>query len=393
VLASRSVDAPAVIVPDTLAALGDLGRHARDRISASAVVAGITGSTGKTSTKDLAAGALAAGRTTVASPASFNNEIGAPLTLLGAPDDVEAIVVEMGARGIGHIAYLTQIARPTAGIITNIGVAHAELFGTIEETAKAKGELLEALPPSGVAIVNADDPATPGLVERTAAAVVRAGHDRGADVRVVRVELDDELRPLVHFATPWGEGHARLNLRGAHQATNAAMALALAGSAGVALDAALEGLAAATGSHWRLELARTPAGALVLNDSYNANPASVHAALDALAGCDVKGRRIAVLGVMAELGARTDLEHRRVGEYAAALAVDEIVAVGDAAAIAEAAREAGAHAVAVAGAADALELLSALVQPDDAVLVKASRAAGFERVAQALIDGTTELAP
>jgi len=161
VLAQQPMGAtPHVVVPDTLAALGLLGTHARDRVRADAVIVGITGSTGKTSTKDLTEAAFAAEKRTIASAASFNNEIGVPLTLLRADDHTEAIVVEMGARGAGHIAYLCGMARPTAAAITNIGVAHAELFGTIEETAKAKGELLEALPSSGIAVLNADDPMT-----------------------------------------------------------------------------------------------------------------------------------------------------------------------------------------------------------------------------------------
>jgi len=381
-----------VVVPDTLAALGLLGMHARDRLRNDTVVVGITGSTGKTSTKDLTEAAFAAQRRTIASTASFNNEMGVPLTLLRAGNDTDVVICEMGARGRGHIAYLCSIARPTAAAITNIGVAHAELFGTIEETAKAKGELVESLPSDGVAVLNADDPMTPGLAARSNGRVLRAGTAPDADVRILSVSLNRELQPAIRFATPWGEGETQLQMRGAHQAANAAMALALAVANGVALDAALDGMARAKGSAWRMEIARSPRGVVVLNDAYNANPTSVMAALDALAALPDASRRIAVLGTMAELGVRADSEHRKVGEHAARLNLDQIVVVGeDAQPIAEAATAAGATVLVTADAADALTALAPTLRSGDAVLVKASRVVGLERLARALVDDTTVL--
>src|SRR5438309_1605260 len=297
-LVSRGVEVVGqlVVVDDTAAALTALGGAARRRLAGVPVV-GITGSTGKTSTKDLTAAALGAAGPVGASPVSFNNEIGVPLTLLSAPAGAVAVVAEMGARGVGHIATLAAVARPTVGVITNIGMAHAEFFGSREEVARAKGELLEVLPSDGHAVLSADDDMTPGPRRRTAAAVLTGGTAAGADVRVSGVRVDDDLRPAFRLDTPWGAVDVPpLPVRGAHQAGNAALAVAVAGIAGVGLEAAVAGLAGAVGSPWRMELRRTRAGLVVLNDAYNANPTSMAAALDALASlAGAGGRRFAVL--------------------------------------------------------------------------------------------------
>src|SRR5687767_8529593 len=257
-LVSRAVEGIGlVLVADTAAALTTLGRAARERLGDTPVV-GITGSTGKTSTKDLTAAALAPAGPVGASPVSFNNEIGVPLTLLSAPPGAVAVVAEMGARGVGHIATLCAVARPTIGVITNIGMAHAEFFGSRDEVARAKGELLEALPADGHAVLCADDDMTPGLRERTAAAVLTAGASAGADLRVSGVRLDDELRPSFHLDTPWGATEVPpLPVRGAHQAGNAAFAVAVAGVVGVPLESAVAGLAGAVGSPLRMDLRRS----------------------------------------------------------------------------------------------------------------------------------------
>jgi len=384
-IVSRPVEgAGLVLVDDTAAALGALGRAARERLAGVPVI-GITGSTGKTSTKDLTAAALAPAGPVGASPVSFNNEIGVPLTLLAAPDGAAAVVVEMGARGIGHIATLCAVARPTVGVITNIGMAHAEFFGSREEVAQGKGELLEALPADGHAVLCADDDMTPGLRARTAATVLTAGTSASADVRVSDVRLDDDLRPAFHLDTPWGSADvAPLPVRGAHQAGNAAYAVAVAGAIGVGLDAAVAGLAGAVGSPLRMDLRRSPAGFVVLNDSYNANPTSMAAAVDALAA--LPGRRFAVLGPMAELGRHSPAEHRRLGRLVAAANVELLVAV-NAPDLAEGARAAGTKAVDVATAEEAVTALSPQLQSGDAVLIKASRVVGLERVAEALLEG------
>jgi UDP-N-acetylmuramoyl-tripeptide--D-alanyl-D-alanine ligase len=388
-LVSRPVEGVAlVLVHDTAAALTALGKAARDRL-AGVPVAGITGSTGKTSTKDLTAAALAPAGPVGASPVSFNNEIGVPLTLLSAPEGAAAVVAEMGARGVGHIATLAEVARPTIGVITNIGMAHAEFFGSREEVARAKGELLEALPADGHAVLSADDDMTPGLRRRTEAAVLTAGTAAGADVRISAVQLDDDLRPSFRLDTPWGSADVPpLPVRGAHQAGNAAFAIAVAGAAGVSVEAAVAGLAAAVGSPLRMDLRRSPAGVLVLNDAYNANPTSMAAAIDALAllGGREGGRRFAVLGPMAELGPHATAEHHRLGKLVAAAGVELLVAV-NAPELAEGARAAGADTVHVTNPQAAVAALTPHLRSGDAVLVKASRVAGLERVATALLEG------
>jgi UDP-N-acetylmuramoyl-tripeptide--D-alanyl-D-alanine ligase len=384
-LVSRVVDGIGlVLVDDTAAALTALGREARDRL-ADVPVVGITGSTGKTSTKDLTAAALAPAGPVGASPVSFNNEIGVPLTLLSAPPGAVAVVAEMGARGIGHIAALAGVARPTIGVITNIGMAHAEFFGSREEVAQGKGELLEALPDSGHAVLSADDDMTPGLRARTDAAVLTAGTSAGADVRVSGVRLDDDLRAAFHLDTPGGSADvAPLPVRGAHQAGNAAFAVAVAGIVGVSVADAVAGLAGAVGSPLRMDLRRSPAGLLVLNDSYNANPTSMAAAVDALATLGT-GRRFAVLGPMAELGPHSASEHQRLGKLIAAAGAEMLVAI-DAPELAEAARGAGGAAVEVTSPETAVSALTPRLRAGDAVLVKASRVVGLERVAEALLD-------
>jgi UDP-N-acetylmuramoyl-tripeptide--D-alanyl-D-alanine ligase len=269
-------------------------------------------------------------------------------------------------------------------VITNIGMAHAEFFGSREEVAQGKGELLEALPADGHAVLCADDDMTPGLRARTAAGVLTAGTSASADVRVSDVRLDDDLRPAFHLDTPWGSADvAPLPVRGAHQAGNAAYAVAVAGAIGVSLDAAVAGLAAAVGSPLRMDLRRSPAGFVVLNDSYNANPTSMAAAVDALAA--LPGRRFAVLGPMAELGRHSAAEHRRLGQLVAAANVELLVAV-NAPDLAEGARAAGTKAVDVATAQEAVAALSPHLQSGDAVLIKASRVVGLERVAEALVE-------
>ncbi len=375
-----------VRVADTGVALSALGAHAR-RLLGDLPVVGITGSTGKTSTKDLTAAALGSRLAVAASPASWNNEIGVPLTLL-ATDKTEVVVLEMGSRGVGHIAALCAVAHPTVGVITNIGVAHVEFFGSRAEVARAKGELIEALPAGGTAILCADDDTTPELAARTSARVLTFGYGAEADVVVSGVRLDDELRPSFDLLTPWGVGEfGPLPVRGAHQAMNAAVAVAVAGVLGLTVAEAAEGLAATVGSAWRMELTHTPAGLVVLNDAYNANPASMRAALYALAALPSR-RRFAVLGHMAELGEESEELHRLIGRQAAAGLPEALVVVGpEAAGIVQGAAAAGLERIiAVDTAEAALEVLAGRLQAGDAVLVKASRVVGLEALATALCE-------
>jgi UDP-N-acetylmuramoyl-tripeptide--D-alanyl-D-alanine ligase len=364
--------APRVIVADTRQGLLDLGRAARDRLAATVV--GITGSIGKTSTKDLTAAALAAGMPTTASERSFNNELGVPLTLANAAEDSAAAVIEMGARGRGHISRLCRVARPDVGVVTAVVAAHTEAFGDLDAVAAAKGELVEALPARGTAILNGDDPRVRAMSAKTSAQtlIYSVGGSADADVLAEQVQLDDELHPRFVLRSPWGKRTIRLRVHGAHQVGNALAALAVAGTAGVSMDAAAEALAGASISPWRMELHHTPAGAVILNDAYNANPASVKAALEALTAVPAR-RRVAVLGPMAELGAGSQAEHRAVSALAGRLGVD-VLAVGT-----------DCYGTRSVGGIDEAVAAVGRLGPGDAVLVKASRVAGLERLAARLI--------
>jgi UDP-N-acetylmuramoyl-tripeptide--D-alanyl-D-alanine ligase len=377
VVASRpvgDVGVPVVLVPDTAAALLAIGRLARSRLPDRVV--GITGSVGKTSTKDMLAGLLAARWVTAASARSFNNEIGVPLTLVGAPSDTGAAVVEMGARGPGHIALLCQIARPTAAIVTAVADAHLEMFGSIDEVARAKGELVEALPADGVAVLNGDDPRVAAMAGRTSASVLTYGVGEGstADVVATDVELDDLLRPRLVLRSPWGVIPVQLRVHGAHQAANAVAAAACALALGVDLDDVVEALGAAAISGMRMQVDRAPSGLVVVNDAYNANPTSTRAALDALAALPVTGRKVAVLGLMAELGPDGDELHRDVAAAAAARGIEVVSVAAPAYGVATAVDDPAAAVARLLG-----------LAAGDAVLVKGSRVAGLEAVADALL--------
>ncbi len=366
--------ATAIEVDDTRAALLDLGRAARRRLSGAVV--GVTGSVGKTSTKDLLAAAIGLARRVSANPHSFNNELGVPITLANAPDDTEVAVIEMGARGPGHIALLCEVARPTVGVVTAVAAAHTEVFGSIEGVAAAKGELIEALPADGLAVLNADDPRVAAMAALAGAPVLTysATGRSGADTVADEVTVGADLRPSFTLRSPWGAARVDLGVRGAHQVANALAAAVVALAVGCDLESVVAGLGAASLSPWRMDLRRAPGGALVLNDAYNANPASMAAALRALAELPAH-RRLAVLGEMAELGDTAADAHRGVVELAASLGVD-VVAVGT-----------DAYGRTGVGADEVVALLGRL-GAGDAVLVKASRTVGLERVAAALLTGS-----
>jgi UDP-N-acetylmuramoyl-tripeptide--D-alanyl-D-alanine ligase len=355
--------APCIAVDDTVAALQRLATLARGAIPGAVV--GITGSVGKTSTKDFARAALGARWRTHANVGSFNNELGLPVTILGAPDGTEALVVEMGMRGFGQITELCEIAHPTIGVVTRVAAAHTELVGSIDGVERAKGELVEALPASGVAILNADDERVLRMSARTRARVLTYGAQ--GEVRIETVELDDLARPTVQVATPWGRATIRLSVSGEHQGHNAVGALAIALAADVALDAAAHALESVTISKWRMEVTRSAAGAVVINDAYNANPASMLAALDALAALRVPGRSVAFIGAMAELGDEHAAGHRNIAVHVRRLGI-ALVAVGT-----------DDYGVPGIGLDDARAMLSSL-GVGDAALIKASRAVGLERL-------------
>ncbi len=353
----------AIEVADTARALMALAAWARRR--SSATVVGITGSVGKTTTKDLVAATCGAGRRTTANVASFNNEQGLPITILNAPDDTEVLVLEMGMRGFGEISRLCEVARPEIGVVTAVGESHTERVGGIDGVARAKRELVEALPRAGTAVLNADDHRVLAMAERTGATVLTYG--RLADVRIGHVELDALARPRFDLATPWGSARVELGVSGLHMAWNAAAAVAVAGSVGVGLDAAVDALSAAGVSGMRMQVVHLPSGAIVVNDAYNANPTSMLAALDAVAAMDAR-RRVAVLGIMAELHDPT-AGYAQVAAHASALDI-EIVAIDTS--------QYGVEPV--ADAASALGPLGA----GDVVLVKASRTGGLERIVHEL---------
>jgi UDP-N-acetylmuramoyl-tripeptide--D-alanyl-D-alanine ligase len=390
VIASRDVgDTPAVMVSDTLTALAALATGVHERLTGTLTV-GITGSSGKTSTKDMVAGLAARLGPTVAPPESFNNEIGHPHTVLRATADTRYLVLEKSARNIGHIAYLCGIARPRIGVVLNVGSAHAGKFGSKEAIAKAKGELVEALPPAdegGVAVLNADDPLVIAMRPRTAARVVTFGQAESADVRAVDVTLDEAARASFTLVTASGQAPVRLGVHGAHQVGNALAAAAVALELGMAVPdvaAALGELRAA--SRWRMDVTTRADGVTVINDAYNANPESMRAALRALATIGAGRRRWAALGHMAELGDTSEAEHEALGRFAAETGIERVLAVGaDTAGI----TRGDPRAEPVPDADAALDLLRRELAPGDVVLVKASRAVKLERLALALLEEGT----
>ncbi len=380
-------DSPLVVVGDTAAALTELGREARRRLGATVV--GVTGSVGKTSTKDLTGAVLSRAFATHVSPESFNNEAGVPLTLLGAPEDAEVVVAEMGARFAGNIADLAEVARPSVGIVTQVSLAHSEHLGPLPSIVAAKGELLEALPPSGLAVLNADDGYGPGMAARSPAPVLLVGRAASGDgaVRVTVLAVGRDLRPLVRVESPWGALEAVVGLRGVHQAQNAGLAAAVGLHLGVDPDDVAAGLGEAQGADHRMQVEGSSSGVIVVNDAYNANPASMRAAIAALRALPVDGRRVAVLGEMRELGSAAAAEHAGIGRLLGETGIDVLVAVGGGP-VEEMAGEAGSAGVAVLAVADAAGAAAAVLEavgPGDAVLVKASRAVGLEAVASALL--------
>ncbi len=330
---------------------------------------GITGSVGKTSTKDLACAALAAGVRTAASERSFNNEQGLPVTILNAPDDTQALVLEMGMRGFGQIERLCAVGQPDIGVVTRVAEAHTELVGGIEGVARAKGELIAALANTGTAVLNADDHRVLAMSRLAACPVVTFGRSAGADVQIDQLVLDDLARARFVLRTPWGNEPVALAVSGEHMAVNAAAALAVAVLCGVDLAAASGALAHANLSPWRMEITRHSRGAVVINDAYNANPASMRAAIETLLSLRISGRRVAVLGAMAELADPVQ-DHLQIASLLIEHGI-QLIAVGT-------------DLYGVPARNDALEVLRSLAG-DDAVLIKGSRVAGLERLAALFI--------
>jgi UDP-N-acetylmuramoyl-tripeptide--D-alanyl-D-alanine ligase len=360
----------ATLVPDDeYGAMAAIGKLLRERSSARFV--GVTGSTGKTSTKDILAALCAPVAPTVATEASYNAELGVPLTLGRLEPETEICIVEMGMRGVGQIAALCAIARPQVAVITAIGPVHLELVGSVEGVARAKAELVAALPGGGIAVVPESADLEPHLAEL----------ERGADVEIRRVGPVDVLLDGDGSRIAFGGERIRFPLGSRHQAQNALMALTAYEALGLPLDRLEESAASVSLSPWRGEELELPGGGFVVNDAYNANPTSMEAALRHLAERGAGRRLVAVLGGMAELGEHAALHHREIAELARELDV-AVLAVG------ELALGYGADAWAPDAAA-ALEAARALVRPGDAVLVKASRAVALEGIAPALANEPT----
>ncbi len=361
---------PRIEVDSTGDALAALAIKRRDELAIPVIA--VTGSTGKTSTKDLLAAGLDGAW---ASPRSFNNEIGVPLTVLATPPDAKFLVVEVGSRGRGHIRWLAPMVRPDVAVITNLGVVHLETFGSTKGLADAKFELVEALESEGVAVLPVDEES-----------LRRDGHhstitfgDADADVAVSDLTTDDLGRPTFTIDVDGSVHTVSLALSGIHQAINAAAAVGVAAALDFDIGEFIGRLDIASGSEWRMDVHE--GRFTVVNDAYNANPQSVASALETVAG--MNGRHIAVLGVMAELGHVCGDEHRRMGELVGSLGFAELVVVGS---------DHG-YAIGYPGVArkatdieDAADTLAHIIEPGDVVLVKASRAASLERLALHLIE-------
>jgi UDP-N-acetylmuramoyl-tripeptide--D-alanyl-D-alanine ligase len=393
VLATRPCGAPALLVPDVPAALAALAA-AVVRALPDLTIAGITGSAGKTTTKDLTAQLVETLGPTVAPRGSYNNEIGHPLTVLGVTGETRYLISELSARGPGHIAALCKVAPPRLGAVLCVGHAHAGEFGGIEQVALAKSELPAALPADGVAVLNADDPRVAAMAARTAARVVTFGTGSGTggrpDVRADGVTTDELGRASFTLVTQAGAAPVTLRLHGAHHVSNALAAAALAAELGMAPGAIAAGLSAAVArSRWRMEVTERDDGVMIVNDAYNANPESVRAALAALADMTAGGRRgFAVLGQMTELGEESQGFHEEVGRLAAQAGVAALIVVGEAAGPILGGTKAvpswSGELLHVADAPAAARALEQRLSADDVVLVKASHSVGLQAVALAL---------
>ena len=380
------VDGPAVSVRSTGEALLMLARDERARMDARVVA--VTGANGKTSTKDMTVAVLATTFRTSGSRKSFNNEVGLPVTILEAPPDTEVVVAEMGARHVGDVATLCAIARPNVAVVTNVGVAHLEVFGSWERIVEASAEPIEALAADGVAILNADDAVVAAYASRFSGRVVTFGRAAGADIRAQDVTLGPDGCASFTIATAVDQELVTLAVPGEHMVSNALAASAVGVALGVPLAACADALAHAAVSPWRMETFTTIDGIRVVNDAYNANPESMAAALRAARWMAGEGHLIAVLGPMAELGAIASREHERIGELAARMRVDRLIAVGKSArSIADAGLREGVEPDNVAcydDPEDALEDVRRSAHTGDLVLFKGSRVAGLERLAEAL---------
>lgn len=421
VLAARPVGVPAIVVPpapaadaqsgvlehDTdgagaavLAALAKLaGVVAAELAAGGLTIVGVTGSSGKTSTKDLIAAVLRPLGEVVAPPGSFNNELGLPWTVLRATRDTEYLVLEMSARHPGNIAALAAIARPSIAVVLNVGTAHLGEFGSREAIAATKSELVQAVTPAGVAVLNVDDPAVAAMATQTAARVVRVGRSEQVDIGALDVDLDELARPHFTMRTSAGDVDVQLAVHGEHQVSNALCAAAVAVECGASLEQVSASLGGATASsRRRMEVHTRADGVTVINDAYNANPDSMRAGLQALAVMARRGgqRSWAVLGEMGELGDESVIEHDRVGRLAVRLDISRLVVVGTGRPMSAMHHGAvmegswGSESTMVPDAEAAIDLLRSELRAGDVVLVKASNSVGLGELADKLVEAGEE---
>ncbi|MDO8731758.1 MAG: UDP-N-acetylmuramoyl-tripeptide--D-alanyl-D-alanine ligase [Actinomycetota bacterium] len=388
VLAERELDMPCIVVANSGEALGVLAAHVRQELSECAVVA-ITGSSGKTSTKDLLAFVLAGLGPTVAPVGSFNTEIGVPLTILRADESTQYLILEMGMRGLGHIELLCTIAAPEIGVLLNVGSAHLGLLGSRVEVAQAKGELIAALPPYGVAILNGDDELVRTQAERTSSRVVYFGTGDNCEVRALGVELDSQARASFTLALANNQAKVALQVHGEHFVANALAVAAVANVLGMPIQQIADRLSTARiGSRWRMAVSVNADNVTIVNDAYNANPESMAAALRTLSAMGADRRTWAVVGEMLELGVQSPVEHQALGALVAQSQVSRLVCVGSATRVTQDEARSQESWLGqsdwVPDADAAIALLKSEIKPTDIVLIKASRGVGLERVATAL---------
>ena len=400
-LTSRPVpELPSVVVSDVQAAFVSLA-HALVERNPKVVVIGITGSSGKTGTKDLLWSVLARHGETVANVGSLNSEVGVPLTVCRITPSTAYLVLEMGARGAGHIKYLTRIAQPQIGVVLNVGTAHVGEFGSREAIGRAKAELVQALPATGLAVLNADDPIVWGMARQTPAHVIGVGESAEATIRALDISLDAQGRASFTLASGQDTAGVALQLHGEHQVGNVLAVAAVALAVGMALADVATALGEARPlSRWRMEVHERADGVTIVNDAYNANPDSMHAALKALSAMSHGRRTWAVLGEMRELGHESAGEHEALGRLAIRLGVSRLVAVGEGTRPVErAARDEGAggpgdqESTWVPDIDAAHELLRAHLAPGDVVLVKSSRDAGLRLLGDRLVGDTGSEVP
>jgi len=388
----RDTGGSVIKVSDTLLGLGQIARFHRTHLKAQVI--GVTGSSGKTSTKDLLAQVLENFGTTIAPPGSFNNEIGLPNTILSATSETEFLVLEMGMRGVGHIDYLCNIASPDIGVVLNVGSAHMELLGSRETIAEAKSELISSLKPTGVAILLADDPLVAAMQQKAPAHFLTFGESAKSDIRISDLHVDAHARPTFTVSHLHERHIVHLRLVGEHQALNAAAVIATCVGMGLEFSEVCSVIERVTNlSKWRMEVTELPNNITIVNDAYNANPESMRAGLKALKALSDGRRSWAVLGEMRELGADAASAHDEIGRLVVRLDVSRLLAVGPGAKLIQMAASHegswGDESEYVDSVDEAVSVLLAQLESGDVVFIKGSRAVGLERVAQALIAALT----